>query len=552
MKSVPNSAQNLLSNSEGTRPFQFGEMGRLIELFDWSKSPLGPFAEWPQSLKTALNIVLLSRFQLAIYWGHELIFLYNDAEREVIGTLHPSALGRPAREVLVDMWDEVGPMLYKVLETGEATWSVDRPLLFDRYGTVEQAFFTWSYSPILDDSGGIGGVLLVTEETTQRVLAERRLRETTERERALRVEADSQRRLLETVLNQMPAGLVVAKAPSGEVLVANNQAEQILQRKVQQLRNVGEYSAYELFRSDGKAYSVEEQPLARSILRGEIVIGEELKYVRPDGTFRVLLTNAAPVREENGKIVASVVAFQDITDLRQAQEELLRQSDDVIHQLAGKLIAAQEEERQRIARDLHDDFAQRLALLCVKMDSLSHHLPRGGDAAKQFREMRKETEDAAQSIREISHDLHHSTLVLGLPRAAASYCREFSQRRRIKTNFIHQGPMRDLSDPIPLVLFRVLQEALNNAAKHSRAPEVEVFLREEGEELKLLVKDRGNGFDPVQASDGLGLISMRERLRLVGGTIRISSALGIGTEVEAVVPLGPTQQARTSNSERNV
>ena len=227
-----NRADSPYVGSDGAHPIVFGEMARLIESFDWSPSPLGPSAQWPQSLKTALNICLRSRFQLAIYWGPELVFLYNDAEREVIGSLHPYALGKPAREVLVDMWETVGPMLHKVLKSGEATWSVDQPLMIDRYGLVEEAFFTWSYSPIPDDDGGIGGVLLVTQETTQRVLAERRLREAAERERELRAEADSQRALLETVLNQMAAGVVIAKAPSGEVVLANSQATQILQRSV--------------------------------------------------------------------------------------------------------------------------------------------------------------------------------------------------------------------------------------------------------------------------------------------------------------------------------
>src|SRR6516164_8079655 len=152
------------------------EMAQLIGAFNWSQTPLGPMAKWPLSLRTMLNVCLHSRFQLAIYWGQDLILLYNDAEREVLGSLHPHALGKPAREDLVDMWDTVGPMLHKVLEYGEATWSVDRPLTLDRYGFLETAYFTWSYSPIPNDVGSIGGVLLVTQETTERVVAERRLR----------------------------------------------------------------------------------------------------------------------------------------------------------------------------------------------------------------------------------------------------------------------------------------------------------------------------------------------------------------------------------------
>src|SRR5262249_51343255 len=152
-----------------------GEMGARIRSFDWSATLLGPLAEWPPSLRQAVSICLRSRFQLAIYWGPQLVLLYNDAERDVLGALHPRVLGRPAAEVLADMWDVVGPLLHGVLATGEATWAVDQRLPINRHGFLEEAFFTYSYSPI-PDRGGVGGVLLVTVETTDRVLAERRLR----------------------------------------------------------------------------------------------------------------------------------------------------------------------------------------------------------------------------------------------------------------------------------------------------------------------------------------------------------------------------------------
>src|SRR5262249_4271843 len=152
-----------------------GEMGARIRSFDWSATLLGPLAEWPPSLRQAVSICLRSRFQLAIYWGPQLVLLYNDAERDVLGAMHPHVLGRPAAEVLADMWDVVGPLLHGVLATGEATWAVDQALRLNRRGFVEEAFFTYSYSPISEGTG-IGGVTLVTVETTERVLAERRLR----------------------------------------------------------------------------------------------------------------------------------------------------------------------------------------------------------------------------------------------------------------------------------------------------------------------------------------------------------------------------------------
>src|SRR5215467_12838564 len=152
-----------------------GEMGARIRSFDWSSTPLGPIGRWPLSLREAVSICLRSRFQLAIYWGPQLVLLYNDAEREVLGAMHPRVLGMPAAEILTEMWDVVGPMLQSVLEGGPATWSVDQALRLNRHGFVEEAFFTYSYSPIADGDG-VGGVLLVSFETTDRVLAERRLR----------------------------------------------------------------------------------------------------------------------------------------------------------------------------------------------------------------------------------------------------------------------------------------------------------------------------------------------------------------------------------------
>src|SRR5215475_10223055 len=103
-------------------------MAARIRSFDWSSTPLGPISQWPSSLREAVRICLLSRFPLAIYWGPQLVLLYNDAERDVLGAMHPGALGRPAADVLADSWDIVGPMLQGAVETGEATWSVDQAL----------------------------------------------------------------------------------------------------------------------------------------------------------------------------------------------------------------------------------------------------------------------------------------------------------------------------------------------------------------------------------------------------------------------------------------
>jgi PAS domain S-box-containing protein len=142
---------------------------------DWSKSPLGPVSGWPTTLRTTVGIMLASRFAMRILWGPELIFLHNDAYRPVLGaSKYPGAMGRRTADSFPELWHVVGPMFERVM-AGEAVALADGILPLDRHGYLEECFFTLSYSPLSDDRGGIGGVLGIVYETTERVLAERRL-----------------------------------------------------------------------------------------------------------------------------------------------------------------------------------------------------------------------------------------------------------------------------------------------------------------------------------------------------------------------------------------
>src|SRR5437016_1550672 len=154
-----------------------GDMGALMRSLDWSKTRLGPVEEWPQSLRTAVSICLSSHFPMLIWWGPELVKLYNDAYRPILGaTKHPQALGQPGRECWPEIWHIIGPMLEGVMASGEATWSENQLLLLERNGYPEECYFTFSYSPIRDESGGVGGVFTAVTETTRQILGERRLR----------------------------------------------------------------------------------------------------------------------------------------------------------------------------------------------------------------------------------------------------------------------------------------------------------------------------------------------------------------------------------------
>src|SRR5512135_2900465 len=152
-----------------------GEMGALMRARDWSSTPLGPVSGWPQSLRTIVSTCLHSRFPILVWWGRELVMLYNDAYVTLIGAKHPEALGTPGRDVFPEIWEIIGPMLGGVLARGEATWSEDQLLLLERHGYAEECYFTFSYSPIRDESGDVGGVFTAVTETTERVIGERRL-----------------------------------------------------------------------------------------------------------------------------------------------------------------------------------------------------------------------------------------------------------------------------------------------------------------------------------------------------------------------------------------
>jgi PAS domain S-box-containing protein len=152
-----------------------GEMGALMRAFHWSSTPLGDIQRWPQSLKTAVRIILNSRYPMFVWWGPELINLYNDPYRAFLGIKHPDALGKSAREVWAEIWDQIGPRTDAVLLRGESTFDQDLLLLMERHGYVEETYFTFSYSPVPDDNGKITGLFCAVTEATQQIIGERRL-----------------------------------------------------------------------------------------------------------------------------------------------------------------------------------------------------------------------------------------------------------------------------------------------------------------------------------------------------------------------------------------
>src|SRR6185295_17737901 len=162
-----------------------GGVDALLRALDWSITSLGPMAGWPAHLKSAVSLMLPARAQIVLFWGPDFVALYNDAYAPTIGEKHPRALGRPARENWAELWDDLEPLLRRVLDTGETVFAKDRPFYIERRGYPENVYFDISYSPVRNEAGRVEGVLCIVNETTERVVAQERqrllLRETNHR-----------------------------------------------------------------------------------------------------------------------------------------------------------------------------------------------------------------------------------------------------------------------------------------------------------------------------------------------------------------------------------
>jgi PAS domain S-box-containing protein len=266
---------------------------------------------------------------------------------------------------------------------------------------------------------------------------------------------------------------------------------------------------------------------------------QEFRIVRPDKSTRWIASRGKFEYGRDGDARRMLGVAVDITERKQAEEALST--------VSRRLIEAQEEERTRIARELHDDINQRMALLAANLESLKGDPPSSkGQANSRIDDVQKQVQEIGSDIQALSHRLHSSKLdYLGLEVASAGFCRELSELHNVDIDFHSDSVPKGLPKEVSLCLFRVLQEALQNAIKHSGSRHFEVLLRHGTSEINLTVHDSGVGLDAQTATDrhGLGLTSMKERLRLVDGELSIESKLQHGTTIRARVPLRPRMKA---------
>jgi signal transduction histidine kinase len=241
-----------------------------------------------------------------------------------------------------------------------------------------------------------------------------------------------------------------------------------------------------------------------------------------------------------GEIFANALVRKRADEALRAQEQRLRRTGDELRVLAGKLLQAQEEERRRIAREMHDDWTQRLAVLAIDTARIEQQLAAGSAALAQVRAMREQLVTLSEDVHALSRQLHPAILDdLGLAEALRSECASLARREGISVDYHLEEMPKALPKNVALCIYRVAQEALRNIAKHAGVTTARLSLAASRQELLLRIQDEGTGFDQTgaRAQPGLGLSSMEERVRLIQGKLAVRSEPGIGTEITVRVRL---------------
>lgn len=310
------------------------DVAAVIRDLDGTRTPLGPREDWPAPLRNALDLILPARAEIVLFWGPDSIALYNDAYAPTIGTKHPGAFGRPARESWTELWDDLGPLLASVRATGETVWAKDRPFAIERGNGLEEVFFDISFSAIRGEDGGVAGVMCIVTETTARVRAERRL-EAREKELA-RVQRIGR---LGGLTVDLQGGFRNRRSPEYlrlhglPPLSAEESHEAWVQRLHPEDRDGVERHFRETIAGTGTDYTA------------------EYRIVRPsDGRVRWIAAMAEIERGADGEALRLVGAHMDVTERREAEEALRTLNSTLAHQVAER---TRERDRiWRLSRDL--------------------------------------------------------------------------------------------------------------------------------------------------------------------------------------------------------
>lgn len=507
-----------------------GQTGALMRVHDWSHSPLGAPNSWPQSLRSIVSVMLSSEFPMFVAWGPQLGFLYNDRYADILGAKHPAALGGRFEEIWAEIWNDIRPIIDQAIQ-GHATYHRNLPLLVNRREHEEQAWFTFSYSPIRDENGLVAGMFCAVMETTDQVLAERH-----------RVEEVERLRLL---FQQAPGIIAVLREPDHVFEIANNAYLQLVGHR----EILGKPIREALPEVAGQGFF---ELLDQVYRTGEPYVGREIAVRlqrKPDDPLEERYVNFVyqPTRDYRGKITGIFVEGSDVTEavkahkaLQASENELKaanRRKDDFLAMLAHELrnplapIATASELLKLTAADsdrvkkTSDVIARQVAHMTELVDDLL---------------------DVSRVTRGLV-TLQHETLSIGrLLAEAVEQVRPLLEAKRQHFT-VHAPDEQCFVRGDRTRLIQVFSNILNNAAKYTQSDgQIMLTVSCDSANVEVAIEDNGIGIEPAllphifdlftqaerspdrsQGGLGLGLALVKSLLELQGGRVSARSA-GVG------------------------
>jgi signal transduction histidine kinase/DNA-binding response OmpR family regulator len=561
-------------------------MGALMRSLDWSKTALGPVARWPQSLKTMVAVMLANRFPMLIWWGPELLQLYNDAYRPVLGVKHPASMGAPGEKVWPEVWHIVGPMINAVRAGGPATFHEHLQLFLNSRGFGEETFHTFSYSPIPDDEGGIGGVLNTVQETTEQVQDDRQLRML--RDLAARAaDAKSAEEACRTAAgilalndSDLPFSLFYLRPPGSD----SSYAELVSTSGLSAYAGPAKPSRVALTAADPASWPFwEAEHLGREVIvdqlsarfgplpqgrwgeppeRAVVLPLSRPGHPRPHGFF---VAGVSPRRKLDERYLGlfRLTADQVMTAIANARayEEARRQAE---------ALAELDRAKTAFFSNVSHEFRTPLTLLLgPTADALNSTGTLSGESLQAVHR------NALRLLKLVNALLDFSRIEAGRAQAAYQATNLAALTTDLASAFraaIEHAGLQFVVDcpPLPAPVYvdrdmweKIVLNLLSNALKFTFKGSIKISLRGVGEGIELEVADTGTGIAPAELphlferfhrvqgarsrtheGSGIGLALVHELVRLHGGTLAVASQVDAGTTFTVRLPHGSDHLAK--------
>jgi signal transduction histidine kinase len=570
-----------------------GELARRLQAFDWEETSLGPVEAWPQSLKTCVRIMLTSRQPMFVWWGDDLINLYNDAYRSILQGKHPTALGQPAAVVWREIWDQVGPRAEQAMRRNEGTYDEALLLIMERNGYPEETYYTFSYSPVPNDQGGTGGIICANTEDTARIVGERQLallRELASKAARARTWQEACA-LSAACLDANPRDL-----PFAMIYVVDRERRQLVLTGTSGIA-VGQTAAPSVVPLDDPA----DWPFAEVLRTNQVHLAPEVAaafahlptgaWNRPISQAVALPISASGPRGRSGVLVVGLNPYRPWDDRYRGFLEV------VASQIAASIANAQayEEERQRAEAlaeldrakttffsNISHEFRTPLTLMLGPVEDLLAKPP-GTVLPVNRAELVVVHRNGQRLLKLVNTLLDFARIEAGRvqvvyePTDLAQLTRDLASSFRSATD---RAGLRLVVDcpalPEPVYVDRDMWEKIvlnliSNAFKFTFEGDITVTLRPHNQTVELEVRDTGVGipatelphlferFHRVEGArarthegSGIGLALVQELVHLHGGTVRVHSELGVGSAFTVSIPTGtdhlPAERVQVSRA----